>query len=36
MIFHKIFVFFTVLLCYSSKSLYLESVTAAMFTLPKN
>jgi len=28
--------FLTGLLCFSSKSLYPESVTAAMFTLPKN
>ena len=28
--------FKTGLLCFSSKSLYPESITAAMFTLPKN
>ena len=28
--------FWTGLLCFSSKSLYPESVTAAKFTLPKN
>jgi len=35
MILYK-FVFLTGLLCFSSKSLYPESITAAMFTLPKN
>jgi len=35
--FTKDFSFFlTGLLCFSSKSLYPESVAAAMFTLPKN
>jgi len=28
--------FLTGLLCFSSKSLYAESVAAAMFTLPQN
>jgi len=28
--------FLTGLLCFSSKSLYPEEITAAMFTLPKN
>jgi len=36
MILHKISVFLTGLLCFSSKSLYPVSITAAMFTLPKN
>jgi len=30
------FCFLSGLLCLSSKSLYPESITAAMFTLPKN
>jgi len=36
MILHKISVFLTGLLRFSRKSLYPESITAAMFTLPKN
>jgi len=32
---HKISRFFNWLLCFSSRSLYPESVTAAMFTFPK-
>jgi len=35
MILHKIYVLLTELLCFSSKSLYPESITAAMFTLQK-
>jgi len=35
MILHKISVFLTELLCFSSKSLYPESITAAIVTLPK-
>jgi len=35
MILQKMFVFSTELSCFSSKSLYPESITAAMFTLPK-
>jgi len=36
MIFHKISVFLPGLLCFSSKSLYPESITAAMFTPYEN
>jgi len=35
MILHKNSVFLTGLLCIFSKSLFPESITAAMFTLPK-
>ena len=35
-IFHKISVFLTSLLCFSSIGLYPESISAAIFTLPKN
>jgi len=31
MILHKIYIFLTGLLCFSSKSFYPESITAAMF-----